>query len=126
MKLNDEDARLFSRSLLRIHTAAHLQELGLVRQEEEARHAAARWMVGLLRAHVRQRAEQLHRRTAAPGLRLTARERQVLERIAQGDTDAAAGRALGIATRTVSKHVENILQKLGVETRTAAVQSVRR
>jgi DNA-binding CsgD family transcriptional regulator len=53
--------------------------------------------------------------------RLTARENQVLQRVALGETDAAIGRALGIATKTVSKHVEHILFKLEVETRTAAV-----
>lgn len=53
--------------------------------------------------------------------RLTARENQVLQRVALGETDAAIGRVLGITTKTVSKHVEHILFKLEVETRTAAV-----
>jgi len=42
-------------------------------------------------------------------------------RLALGETDAAIGRVLGITTKTVSKHVEHILFKLEVETRTAAV-----
>ncbi len=55
---------------------------------------------------------------------LTPRERQVLQRIALGETDAEVGRALEISTKTVGKHVEHILHKLGVETRTAAVVSI--
>jgi DNA-binding CsgD family transcriptional regulator len=55
---------------------------------------------------------------------LTVREREVLVRIALGEKDAAVGRALGIATRTVGKHVEHILSKLAVETRAAAVAAV--
>lgn len=56
---------------------------------------------------------------------LTHREREVLQHVALGETDAAIGRALAIAPKTASKHVENILRKLGVETRTAAVASGR-
>lgn len=52
---------------------------------------------------------------------LTARERQVVAVVRLGQTDAAIGRALAISPKTVSKHVEHILEKLGVETRTAAV-----
>lgn len=53
---------------------------------------------------------------------LTARERQVLGRIALGETDAEVGAQLGIARKTVAKHIEHILEKLGAENRTAAVQ----
>lgn len=52
--------------------------------------------------------------------RLTPRERQVLHHVSLGQTDGLIAKALGIAPRTVSKHVENILEKLDVETRTAA------
>lgn len=51
---------------------------------------------------------------------LTAREVQVLQRVATGETDSKIGKVLGISTKTVSKHLEHILHKLGVETRTAA------
>jgi DNA-binding NarL/FixJ family response regulator len=124
MKLSSESSRAFSQSLLRIHAATDAGVLALVEREEQARHAASDWAVRQLEEHVRQRAGQLQGMAApARADELTPRERQVLARIARGDTDAAAGRALGVATRTVSKHVENILRKLGVETRTAAVQA---
>ena len=44
--------------------------------------------------------------------RLTARERQVLERIAYGASSKEAGRALGISPRTVEVHRARIMEKL--------------
>jgi DNA-binding CsgD family transcriptional regulator len=52
--------------------------------------------------------------------RLTERQRVVLERVGLGETDAQIGAALGIAPATVSKHLEEIYERLGVHTRTAA------
>jgi DNA-binding CsgD family transcriptional regulator len=52
--------------------------------------------------------------------RLTARERDVLARIASGQTNAQVARALDISAGTVRKHVEHILARLGVPSRTAA------
>ena len=85
--------------------------------------ASAGWLTGLLRRHAEHRRAQLRGDPAAKGRllpQLTRREGEVLQRIALGETDAAIGRALGISPKTASKHVENILRKLGVETRTAA------
>jgi DNA-binding CsgD family transcriptional regulator len=54
-------------------------------------------------------------------LPVTARERQVLEWLAAGKTDREIGQILGTSPRTVQKHLQHIYEKLGVETRTAAV-----
>jgi DNA-binding CsgD family transcriptional regulator len=51
---------------------------------------------------------------------LTAREAEVLAWIAQGKTNSAIASILGCKTRTIDKHTERVLAKLGVETRTAA------
>lgn len=51
---------------------------------------------------------------------ITARENEVLHWIRQGKTDSDIAGLLKISVRTVHKHVENIFNKLGVETRTAA------
>ena len=51
---------------------------------------------------------------------LTRREREVLNWVARGKTNADIGAILGISARTAQKHVENMFVKLGVETRTAA------
>jgi DNA-binding CsgD family transcriptional regulator len=52
---------------------------------------------------------------------LTARERDVLQWLAAGKTDRDIGAILDISPRTVHKHLQRIYEKLGVETRTAAV-----
>lgn len=59
-----------------------------------------------------------------PALRflgLTQRETEVLTWMAQGKTNAEIGAILHTRPRTVEKHIERILDKLGVETRTGAV-----
>ena len=52
--------------------------------------------------------------------KLTAREAEVLHWVARGKTNRDIGDILGTSPRTVTKHMEHILPKLGVETRTAA------
>ena len=49
--------------------------------------------------------------------KLTARELEVLERIAAGDSNKLIARAMNLSLHTVKRHVANILGKLGVETR---------
>jgi DNA-binding CsgD family transcriptional regulator len=56
---------------------------------------------------------------------LTPREREVLDWVAAGKTDAQAAAILGISVRTVGKHLEHVYVKLGVEGRTAAVMRAR-
>ena len=52
---------------------------------------------------------------------LTLRETEILDWISHGKTDGEIGVLLNISVRTVHKHVEHIFEKLGVETRTAAM-----
>ncbi|HLX22583.1 MAG TPA: helix-turn-helix transcriptional regulator [Usitatibacter sp.] len=52
---------------------------------------------------------------------LTAREREVFQWLARGKTDKDIAEILAISPRTVHKHLQRIYEKLGVETRTAAV-----
>jgi non-specific serine/threonine protein kinase len=52
---------------------------------------------------------------------LTQRELQVLRAMAEGRTNPQIGEALDMSPRTASTHVTNILRKLGVEGRSAAV-----
>lgn len=71
-----------------------------------------------------------HRTNQAPNelrsLGLTPRETEVLHWITEGKTNDAISILLSISKRTVEKHVERILVKLGVETRVAAaLQAVR-
>jgi DNA-binding NarL/FixJ family response regulator len=52
--------------------------------------------------------------------RLTLREAEVLYWVIHGKTNRDIGDILGISHRTINKHLENLFEKLGVETRTAA------
>lgn len=49
---------------------------------------------------------------------LTEREREVAVLISQGKTTRAIAATLTLSERTVEKHIENVMAKLGVETRT--------
>jgi LuxR family maltose regulon positive regulatory protein len=51
---------------------------------------------------------------------LTARELEVLARIAAGDSNKLVARALDLSLHTVKRHVANILAKLDVATRAQA------
>jgi non-specific serine/threonine protein kinase len=58
--------------------------------------------------------------SAGDAVGLTKREREVLRLIVEGQSDKEIGEALFISHRTAMTHVLNILNKLGVNSRTAA------
>jgi DNA-binding NarL/FixJ family response regulator len=63
---------------------------------------------------------------ASPG-GLSAREREVLRLVAEGLSNQAIGERLFVSEHTVHRHVANILNKLSVSSRAAAVaQAARR
>ena len=84
-----------------------------------ARHMGAGWFAETM----------LLLRVAPPGaapnrmasVALTPREAEVLSWLAKGKTNRDIADILGMSPRTVNKHLEHIFEKLGVETRTAAV-----
>lgn len=55
-----------------------------------------------------------------PWLSLTGQEREVLERITQGQTNRQIGADLHLSEKTVKHYVSNILDKVGVDNRAAA------
>jgi len=67
--------------------------------------------------HVAARAVSRGKRGAKAAVRMTARERQVTEAIADGLSNKEIGQRLHIATHTVKSHVHNILEKLALHTR---------
>jgi DNA-binding CsgD family transcriptional regulator len=61
-----------------------------------------------------------------PLTRLTPREREVLDLLATGATNQSIASTLFISQKTVSTHVSNLLDKLGVQNRGSAVALARR
>jgi DNA-binding CsgD family transcriptional regulator len=82
-------------------------------------------LIELLRAAILAAARRVAASPPAACASLTTRERQVLERVAAGDTNAAVAHRLGMRPRTVAKHLEHAYAKLGVSSRTAAVARLR-
>ena len=62
---------------------------------------------------------------ALRALGLTGREAEVLALVAEGKSNAQAGRALGVAPATVAKHLQHVNEKLGATSRTDAVARAR-
>ena len=85
-----------------------------------------RTLFALLRPHLdRMRINAESRRRIGNGRGLTPREAEVLGWVARGKTNVEIGAALFISPQTVRKHLENIFEKLGVRTRTAAAAFAR-
>ena len=61
----------------------------------------------------------------APPAELSPREAEVLERVAAGDSNKLIARALELSPHTVKRHVANILDKIGVQTRGQAAAWLR-
>jgi len=57
--------------------------------------------------------------------RLTAREREILDLVAEGRTNTEIAERLWVSRGTVRKHLDNVYVKLGVHNRTAAAAFVR-
>lgn len=75
------------------------------------------WLAGLVEAEAETAAG-----TQAPAAGLSPRETQVLRLVAGGCSNRAIGSTLHISERTASRHVSNLLLKLGVRTRTEAAR----
>lgn len=87
-----------------------------------------RRVLDLLRPHFLLACANAHRVSASQTVRgtplkefgLTPREYDVARWLAAGKTNAEIASILGASARTIEKHVERVLVKLGVENRTAA------
>ena len=79
-----------------------------------------RALLVLLRPHLHQAYLDAERRRH-PVPRLTSRQNELLRLVAAGHTNTQIARQLGISEGTVRTHLENIYEKLGVSSRTAAV-----
>ncbi len=78
----------------------------------------------LLRAKLQTGGELAAKRAVARA-RLTHREREVLDLVAAGATNAAVAEALVVSPATVKKHLDNIYAELDVSSRSAAAARAR-
>jgi DNA-binding CsgD family transcriptional regulator len=85
-----------------------------------------RLVLDLLRPHLQRIDETFAgRRQVTVDVPLTRREAEILAWVERGKTNAEIAQILWIAPGTVKKHLDNIYEKLGVRTRTAAVTRLR-
>ena len=81
-------------------------------------------VLDLLRSYLAMRYRTAGARCArGPAARLTAREHEILELVAEGKSNGQIAEQLWISAGTVRRHLENAYTKLGVHTRTAAVRA---
>lgn len=122
--LYEQNGLLFEASEARLALAAVHHEAGATdRSIEEAERALER-LDRLGASHARERAASLLRELGPPPDRrspLTPREEEVLRLVAQGLGDRQIAERLGLSEHTVHRHVSNILTRLGVPSRAAAV-----
>jgi pimeloyl-ACP methyl ester carboxylesterase/DNA-binding CsgD family transcriptional regulator len=92
-------------------------------------HASRPAVFAVLADSVAMLAKEASRRgpsTEGPGVRvLTRRQRTILELIAQGRSNKEIASLLYLSEHTVHRHLANILERLGVATRAAAVACMR-
>jgi DNA-binding NarL/FixJ family response regulator len=74
-------------------------------------------LTSTLFTHVAAQALSRGKRGAKAAVRMTTRERQVIELIAEGLSNKEIAERLHVATHTVKSHVHNILEKLTLHTR---------
>ncbi len=70
--------------------------------------------------------EEARAALGAGGVDLTARELEVLQRLAAGRRNSEIARELSVSENTVEFHIRHVLQKLGVRSRAEAVLQARR
>ena len=74
-------------------------------------------LTSTLFSDVAAQARSRGKRGAKAAVRMTARERQVIEAIAEGLSNKEIADRLHVSTHTVKSHVHNILEKLALQTR---------
>ena len=67
-----------------------------------------------------RRAEDTAPASETPDAKLTRREREILQLVAEGSSNAELARILGVAEQTVKFHLSNVYRKIGVSNRTEA------
>ena len=74
-------------------------------------------MIGLLYSHIANRAVGRSTPATTDAVRMSKREREVIDLIAEGLSNKEIAQRLDIATDTVKSHVHNVLEKLALRNR---------
>jgi ATP/maltotriose-dependent transcriptional regulator MalT len=111
----------FASACARLDLAACLAALGTRDDAVREARAALAVLTRLGAGRDVRRARELLGRLARPDSPLTARECEVLAHVARGLGDKQVAAALAVSPHTVHRHVANVLTKLGVSSRAAAV-----
>lgn len=82
-------------------------------------------LVAEVKAFLQKPAERLVGHSRLPLNELTARERAVLERIAEGLDNSEIAASLGLSEKTVRNHITRVFDKIGVEHRYQAIVRAR-
>jgi len=99
---------------------ATVEELvGTVRSVAQGSDVIPPVLTGTLLSHITREAVVHQRPEAADAVRMTKREQEVMQLIAQGFDNKAIAKRLGVAGDTVKSHVRNILEKLTLHSRLA-------
>ena len=94
-------------------------------QERWGLNERERDLLGLLLSPPRALAQPLERPRLTSRVELTAREREVLQAVADGATNREVAGQLWISPHTVRTHLQHIFEKLDVRTRTEAAALLR-
>ena len=110
LSMHEED--LYAERLLAIGAQGYV-----MKQEEPAEFLRALRRIAGGESYLSERMKaRIATRGGQAAIRLTARERDVLQLVAQGLGTREIGERLGMGTKTVDSHRRNIREKLGLET----------
>jgi DNA-binding NarL/FixJ family response regulator len=91
--------------------------LRTIRAVADGEHVLPPAMTSTLFSQIAREAVSKGRQVVLDDVRMTAREREVIELIGRGHSNKEIAAALNIATHTVKSHVRNVMEKLALHTR---------
>jgi DNA-binding NarL/FixJ family response regulator len=91
--------------------------LHTIRAVADGEHVLPPAMTSTLFSQIAKEAVSKGRQVVLDDVRMTAREREVIDLIGRGHSNKEIAAALNIATHTVKSHVRNVMEKLALHTR---------